>query len=293
MEPDSPEESIAENWTELQDLLSRGVWNEDFDRYRSPYVFRGLSDARYPLESAITRFVGGTGRWELEGHLLRNFLKYAQQDIEVPESPYYRLAIAQHHGLPTRLLDWTYSPAVAVYFATGGRTDVDGAVWAVDYVRVHKRLPAFLRGFLDRLNTEMFDADLLDDITRQLLEQYSEGRARAPQTGVLEMFNMLEAIEAFVAEQPEDYVLFFEPPAIDQRIVNQAALFSTQSDPRIAMDTWLERQPELFYRIIIPAKRKSEFRDRLDQVNVNQRTLFPGLDGIAGWLTEYYSPDPR
>ncbi|HKJ57601.1 MAG TPA: FRG domain-containing protein [Halobacteriales archaeon] len=288
----STDEVIAEDWTTLQDLLGRGSWNEGLGRYRSPYVFRGQSDASYALESAITRFVGGTGRWELEGHLLRNFLKYAQQDIEVPESPYHRLAIAQHHGLPTRLIDWTYSPAVAGYFATGGRSDADGVIWTVDHVKVHERLPAPLREFLERLNTDMFDADLLDDITRLLLDQYSNGSGRSPIAGVLEMFDMLDAIEAFVAEQPEDYVLFFEPPAIDQRIVNQAALFSTQSNPRIAMDDWLEKHPGLCRRIVVPAERKAEFRDRLDQLNVNRRTLFPGLDGIASWLTEYYLPQP-
>ena len=234
----------------------------------------------------------GSSGGPIEGHLLRNFLKYARQDLEVPASPYYRLAIAQHHGLPTRLIDWTYSPAVAGYFATGGRSDVDGVIWAVDYVRVHERLPALLRGALERLDTDMFDADLLDDVTRQLLDQYSGGRVGSPRAGVLEMFDMLEAIEAFVAEQPDDYVLFFEPPAIDQRIVNQAALFSSQSNPGVAMDAWLEERPELYRRIVVPADRKAEFRDRLDQINVNQRTLFPGLDGIAGWLTEYYAPEP-
>jgi hypothetical protein len=106
------------------------------------------------------------------------------------------------------------------------------------------------------------------------------------------MFDMRDAIAAFAAEQSEDYVVFFEPPAIDQRIVNQAALFSSQSNPRVAMDTWLERRPELYRRIVVPAERKAEFRDRLDQLNFNRRTLFPGLDGIARWLTEYYAPKP-
>ena len=292
MDKTTPNEAVAEDWTTFQELLGQGAWNEELNRYRSPYIYRGLSNEAYPLESSITRFVGDTGHWALEGHLIRNFLKYAQQNIEVPTSPYYRLAIAQHHGLPTRLIDWTYSPAVAGYFATGGRSDVDGVIWAVDYVGIHDRLPSFLRGFLERLDTQMFDADLLDDVTRQLLDEHTEGRREPPKGGVLEMFDMLAAIEAFVAEQPDDYVLFFEPPAIDQRIVNQAALFSTQSNPQIPLDEWLAQRPEHYRRIVVPAERKSEFRDRLDQLNVNQRTLFPGLDGIANWLTEYYTPQP-
>jgi len=236
-------EVVATDWLTLHTLLDELVSSGPTGRYRSPYVFRGHSNVAYSLEVAISRFVGESGEWEREGHLLRDFLKYAQQEIEIPDSPYYRLAIAQHHGLPTRLLDWTYSPAVATFFATGGRSDVDGVIWAVDYVQIHEQLPAFLRSFLDRLGTEMFDADLLDDVTGQLLEQYTEGQQESSRAGVLEMFDMHDAIASFAAEQSDDYVVFFEPPAIDQRIVNQAAAFSSQSNPTVAMDAWLEDRP--------------------------------------------------
>jgi hypothetical protein len=45
-----------------------------------------------------------------------------------------RLAIAQHHGLPTRVLDWTVSPQVAAHFATAEAEhyDKDGAIWCID-----------------------------------------------------------------------------------------------------------------------------------------------------------------
>ncbi len=292
MNKHTADEVVATDWSTLQNVLSQHAQNDRNNRYRSPYVFRGVCDVDYALEAAITRFVGETGRWELEGHLLRNFLKYAQQEIDVPASPYYRLALAQHYGLPTRLLDWTYSPVVAAYFATGGRSDVDGVIWAVDYVQAHERLPTDLREVLDRLGTDIFDADLLDDVTRQLLDQHTEGGRKSPRGGTLEMYDMLEAIDAFVAMQSDDYVVFFDPPAIDQRIVNQAALFSSQSNPTVALDAWLERRPELYRRIVVPAGQKAEFRDRLDQLNVNRRTLFPGLDGIASWLTTYFDPKP-
>jgi len=43
-------------------------------------------------------------------------------------------------------------------------------------------------------------------------------------------------------------------------------------------------------KIIIPASLKWEVRDKLDQANINERVLFPGLDGLSRWLKRHYSP---
>jgi hypothetical protein len=57
-----------------------------------------------------------------------------------------------------------------------------------------------------------------------------------------------------------------------------------------SLDTLLERNPELVRRIVIPAELKWEIRDKLDQANINERVLFPGLDGLSRWVARYYAP---
>ena len=56
---------------------------------------------------------------------------------------------------------------------------------------------------------------------------------------------------------------------------------------------WLSRHPDLCRKVVVPAELKWEIRDQLDQANVNERVLFPGLDGLSRWLARYYTPSAR
>ena len=55
------------------------------------------------------------------------------------------------------------------------------------------------------------------------------------------------------------------------------------------MDAWTEANPALVRRVLIPAELKWEVRDKLDQANISERVLFPGLDGLSRWLRRYYT----
>jgi hypothetical protein len=67
-------------------------------------------------------------------------------------------------------------------------------------------------------------------------------------------------------------------------------LFSLLPSASARLDHWLESHPTLFRQVVVPAELKWEVRDKLDQANINERTLFPGLDGLSRWLERYYLP---
>lgn len=257
-------EITISSWNELQTELFAESWNEKLGRFRSRYAFRGLSDSNYKLESRLARH-GGDFR-KLEKHLLRNFKKYAHRSVVEKDSIWNWLSVAQHYGLPTRLLDWTYSPFVAMHFATADidTFNVDGVIWAVNYVKTHNILPEKLSRKLEEEGANVFTVEMLFESIKSLTE--------------------LENLSS------DPFILFFEPPSIDDRIVNQFAFFSMSSDSRVVLNSWLEDKMDFWRKIVIPAKLKWEIRDKLDQANITERVLFPGLDGLTKWLARHYSP---
>jgi hypothetical protein len=256
----------AKSWNDLQELLYEGAWQEPLGRFRSTFVFHGLADVDYGLTTTLARI--GAEPAQVEGHLLRAFRKYARRDAVQADSVWDWLALAQHHGLPTRLLDWTFSPFVALHFATEDTTryDRDGVVWCVDTAGIHALLPKQLQRLLDDEGAQVFTAEML---------------ARGAPT--------LASLDA-MTNGDAPFVVLLEPTSIDERIVNQFALFSLMSSPTARLDEWLKARPQLAKRVILPASLKCEIRDKLDQANITERVLFPGLDGLSRWLKRYYGP---
>ena len=153
----------AQSWNQLHDWLFEDAWDEQIGRYRSRCAFRGMSNANYSLETALIR-LGGNYE-QLERHMLRNFRKYAHRSTVKRDSIWEWLTVAQHYGLPTRLMDWTYSPFVAMHFATASVDEMhnDGVIWAVNYVKTHRLLPEKLRLDLQTEGANIFTVEMLSD----------------------------------------------------------------------------------------------------------------------------------
>jgi hypothetical protein len=257
-----PSETVT-SWRELDDALASTKLGRYPGRAHSTLVFRGLARSSYSHVSSLARLGGDFAA--LERHLVRNFRKYAHREMPGPTT-WDWLSLAQHHGLPTRLLDWTFSPLVALHFATASWPDDDAVLLAVDCDGAHGLLPDTPREVLHREGALVFPTELLAECAGGIEELNELGRGHDP------------------------FLVFFEPPSLDERIVNQAAVLSAMSDPTFQLEDWMEANPELWQTWHIPPDVKTEIRERLDQAHVNERVLIPGLDGLAAWLRRYYSP---
>lgn len=255
----------------LGDLIAQTTPSEPdpvTGRRRSSGVYRGEADTASPLLTSLDQLGGNNPphtKADLEEYILRNFIRYSRPYFaSAPVNDWEVLVSAQHHGLPTRLLDWTYSPLVAAHFATvDPAISTDRAVWLLDWKAVHRH----------------FKLPELALLIQDLEGMAAAGRPFTPSS----MFSMPEDAPPFAC--------MLEPPSLDARIVAQSAAFTLCSDKRRSFDRFLEDEGlgEALTKIVIPPAEAGRIRDQLDLVSVDERRLFPDLDGVAAHLRRYYS----
>jgi hypothetical protein len=247
------------------------------------WVFRGQKDCAWGLKSGLERAVEEFGidaelTPDLERGLLRRFKRQCFHYVSDPpqEKDYLEwLALMQHHGAPTRLLDWTYSFFVALYFAIEAAQNDQCAVWALNT----SWMPNPFRAILER-NTDALQAWELDP-------------------GILrgETFQTL-----FMRKPPIALVGAVTPQRLNARLVIQQGVFLCPGDISRTFEDNLtallsESESDAKTNFIKVTVRfdpgaKREILLHLQNMNMNSATLFPGLDGFARSLkTQMAAPE--
>ena len=257
------QEIVIHSWDDLQRAVFDDLWDDKVMRYRDNCVYRGVADRKWDLVPSLNRVCAHD--LTLESHVFRQFRKYGYADLAEYSGFWSLLPVAQHHGLPTRLLDWTYSPMVAAHFATEDTEfyDRDGVIWQLDLKVFKAHLPELLQMKLRESDSNIFTIGMLEKL--------------------IPNFEWMKTLS------DEPYALFFEPSSMIDRIVNQYALFSVMSDSSVLLSDWIEEKGIAGKRIIIPKEVKLEIRDKLDYINISERMIYPGLDGVCKWITRRYA----
>lgn len=124
-------ETEPQTWSDLISDLT--YLDGDGERMGVSYIFRGVSDTAHLLVPSIGRLdTFKEHRTELETRLLDEFqYRFAGEIDSRPYDEWERMAFAQHVGVPTRLLDWSTSPLVALFFALSAESETDRAVYCI------------------------------------------------------------------------------------------------------------------------------------------------------------------
>ena len=247
-----------EFWRKTSPLSSRQDW-----------IFRGQRCSKWSLESNLERAlkrwnIASPERRELEKCLIREFQRqYQNFDSQIAlEDTLYCMSVMQHYSAPTRLLDWTYSPYVAVLFAIERASRV-GAVWCLSTKWCEEAAAAIVgHGAISKRNRHRDEA--------------SFQRLYMPRFG------------------PGKRVAFTENASqLNPRLVIQQGLFLCPGDVGAsfecnlkAMRGWDDSEHILKIELALTPAALRDFALNLLRMNVSQATLFPGMDGFGRSLAD-------
>lgn len=260
-------EQKIQNFEQIWEILSEQKYNSYINRNRSFYLYRGLPNVNFQLKTSLAINCKQQGEI-LEKSILRNFTKYASiDDPKLSDSIWRQLIIGQHHGLPTRLLDWTYSPLIALHFATSGEPfplmDENNCVlWAINIEEINALLPQKYQGKLLKESSYLFTVEMMDDL--------------------------VQCLDAYDIDMGCNSMILVEPPSIDQRIINQYSYFSIVPKGITDIEKFFNLYTNHTIKYVIDKSLKWRIRDMLDQLNINERIIFPGLDGLSSWIKRHY-----
>jgi hypothetical protein len=261
-------EYTLKSWSEYEDCIFRFP--------RGKWIFRGQADACWELESSLCReftkvkglydSIGFTVEmdydkyeWKLLNEFISSYNLYSNHKLYEPESNEleeilkYRLeawSLMQHHGAPTRLIDWTFSPYVAAFFALDGANN-DYCVYAldphalkkVDLKRVDETQYSYHLTYKRDLKTPSFV---------KLFEPSSKNERIRRQQG-----------------------LFLVPNSNNQTLSNVLKSYNI-------IDGKINGEGEyVAFKFVFPRKLTLDSWDKLQQMNINHETLYSGLDGFS------------
>ena len=217
-------------------------------------VFRGHRDIAWKLLPSVAR-EPYNGKNRQEKDLLRMFNHYCASFMHSwisqgnsKQVSWQRMILAQHHGLPTRFLDWSSNPLVALFFAVEGYSEIcKEKVGKCNFCDGGKPHDSIVYAFAKRDWS----------FTIYALSK-SEENKEAPDYGHEKDPGLLQ------------------PPHISPRIGAQCSMFTISSDPM--------KEIEYDLALRIPFKKRGKLLADLDLLGINRNTLFPGLDGAASYL---------
>lgn len=266
---------------------------DDYPVIGPNFLFRGISRKEYGLLPGILRMETIHGRSDIAMELPK-YTMWAQERAIIEhfqtEACFYLKGVdlndwvtwteyAQHYGVPTRFLDWSSNSLVALYFACKDNVESDAAVWFL-HLSNYQRLKTktLLKEMKPRQCT-------LRQVVNRLL------------SGELELVNPIiykpYYVDAHMNAQSSYFMVWGDcPDPLEQQIP-----LENHMTPLLKPRNWLGIAPRqrngLLCKCHIHACQKQLLLRQLDALGINEKTLFPGLDGIGRYVEWKYRTNSK
>jgi hypothetical protein len=235
----------------------------DFSHFyrKGTWIFRGHSNPDHELKPSVGR---SQKTLKNESRIFDQFKRgMALYSENNSYTEWEQLAVGQHHGLPTRLLDWTENCFVAAYFACIHHYEKDGIIYALN---------------INKLFNEKHSLDEFREY-EQKVESNNEALSKIKQDSEKQK-ELIDGIHE---------VCRYRPRYVSNRIAAQRGLFTLHLNPGQDL-----RKNHEIKSVVISKDYKEKLRwDLSKSFHINSESLFPDLDGLARkikWSMEFDNP---
>ncbi len=279
----SGQEVRIESWRDFQDQAAF------FANNRGQWCFRGQRNAKWGLTPSLERTVikGPIPTARVEKVFLSRFKRQAHHYLPTTpkeDSTIEWLALMQHWGVPTRLLDFTLSPYVGLFFAVvdmDAATD-ESALWAIHWASLD-----LIVGF-----------DLDGETIRKIMPDWAQNEKHAPQLQLRSFFDA-----AYRKHKEFSFVAPVQPFMMNERLALQQGMFLCPFTLSLPFEVSFVQPPSFQHvidaeakqinshfarKLVITKSARCEILRELHRMNITSASLFPGLGGFAQSLREFY-----
>lgn len=234
--------------------------------YEAHWMFRGHSSETWILESSIERLLKPIG-WSpdlatsCESFSVFKFHSNAHHYVTketLPTSKLGWLSLMQHHGVPTRLLDFTVSPFIALFFAFDGvnpEQEDRCAIWAIDYRDLTKKVIEYIKEQDKNFSLSYSEVQMKQDLV----------------------------FETIINQNSYDVLWTTEPGVLNLRLERQKGTFLLSGNIRKRISDLLPKflSNQTYKKIIIPASLSTEAYKIMDKMGISNSRLFSDIDGLG------------
>jgi hypothetical protein len=234
--------------------------------------FRGHQNAEWSLRPSLYRYPPcARPIRRLEDEIRQEFVVRAPSlSAERPQSAWEWYFLMQHCGAPTRLLDWTESALIALYFAVRGKSDHrDAAVWVLERWKLNTYVAKWNEVIAPCAEAGMVPAHA-DRYKDWLPDRYSQPRE---------------------IQKPLPVAIY--PTHFSRRISSQRSCFTVHGSDYDGFDHLPIDACQYLQKVIIPGSNANGIERNLAVAGIDELTIFPDLDGLGRWLAAVMRDESR
>ncbi len=276
-------EILESNYTYLQSIAPNPIFGSM--KNTPHFIYRGHSNHdEYKMLPGVLRekkTKNGTATVysQLEYNILSDFISEACRyikDVPIADISSW-LEIAQHFGVPTRLMDFTQNPLVALYFACVDTKDADGSIWIINEPEYNKTFFQ-MKGFSLSTDSKFIISKIISDEIVNAFNTPDYRQNRIP------------------------YPWIYKPDYREERMNLQSSIFMIWGAKRGELTSFVKnkhymtadnnvinKEDGILCYIKIPVDCKEKILNQLNLCGINQKFVYPGLDGVGRFINTKYS----